>query len=304
MKKFFLLFFVFFFFIFNPSFSEDLLNPEDVSGTEDPNAESSSFEDTPDWVKRVEFSWKWETDKKPTFYFQTVQPLYQSYDNTACVFIQPRVSLRDERATYNLGLGYRELVSDSLLLGVNIFGDYEDLHEHGRIGLGLEALGEILEARLNGYVGVTTKRVISQTSSGVTTYEKVADGLDFELGAPIPYMPWLKVYASSFWYDFAKFNDKHGWKARLEATLNDAVTLELFTWDDNKGGQEYGGRFRFNLAFDGLADFKSAFALSDEPFPKKDLTEQILIPVERDFDITVEKWSESATMSVEIGRGT
>ncbi len=260
-------------------------------------------DDTPDWLKRIELSAQWETDRHPTFYFQTVQPLYQDETKIDTVFIQPRVSLRADNLTYNLGMGYRKLTSENLLLGANIFGDYQDLHEHGRLGVGVEALGQILEARLNGYVGVTTKRAINDTPSS-TTYEKVADGLDFELGAPIPYLPWFKIYSSGFWYDFDKFKDKYGWKNRLEIKPNAAITVEFYAWDDNKGEQEYGGRLRFNLVFDSMGDFKEAFKLAEEPFPKKDLTKQTLIPVERNFDIVVEKWSEGSGFQVEIGRGS
>jgi hypothetical protein len=59
---------------------------------------------------------------------------------------------------------------------------------------------------------------------------------------------------------------------------------------------------RFNLAFDRLVDFRDVFMLTDEPFPERDLTEQTLIPVERDFDIVVEKWTDSAGFVVEVGR--
>ncbi len=260
------------------------------------------FKDTPDWLKRVELSAQWETDQHTIFYFQTIQPLYQSIDKVDTIFIQPRVSLQADDLTYNLGVGYRKLASENLLWGMNLFGDYQDLYGHGRLGIGLEALGQILEARFNSYFGITTKRVVEENSSS-TTYERVADGLDFELGTPLPYLPWLKIYSSGFWYDFDKFKDKYGWRARLEARISDAMRLELYTWDDNKGEQEYGGRLRFTLAIDTLSDFKEALILTSEPFPKKDLTEQTLIPVERNFDIVVEKWVESASMTIEIGRG-
>ncbi len=264
---------------------------------------SSFSQETPEWLKRVEISAQYESDSRPIFYFQTVQPLYQSPDKVDTLFYQPRISLKGGDLTYNIGLGYRKLARDNLLLGANIFGDYQDLHEHGRLGVGFEALGEILEARFNSYFGITTKRVVEDSPSS-TTYERVADGLDFEVGAPLPYLPWLKFYASGFWYDFDKFSDKAGWKTRLEARLNDALLLEFYTWDDNKGEQEYGGRVRCNIAFDKLSDFKEAFALSDEPFPGRDLKEETLKPVERNYEIVVEKWSESAGMTIEIGRGS
>ncbi len=265
--------------------------------------EPSFAKDIPQWLERVELSAQYESDKKPTFYFQTVQPLYQSDDKIETFFYQPRISLRGGDLTYNVGIGYRKLVRENLLLGINLFGDYQDLHEHGRIGVGFEALGQIIEARLNGYFRVTPTRIVEDITAS-TTYERVANGADFELGAPIPYLPWLKVYASGFWYNFTRFSDKCGWKSRLEAKLSKSVTLEFYTWDDNKGSLEYGGGARFNIAFDKLSDFKEAFKLSDKPFPEKDLTKQALIPVERNYDIVVEKWSESKVggVTVEIKR--
>ncbi len=249
-------------------------------------------QDTPDWLKRVEFSAQYETKQKPTLYFETVQPIYQSEDKVNTFFYQPRVSMQSSDLTYNIGVGYRELVSDNLLLGYNLFGDYEDLHEHARIGVGFEALSRIWEARLNAYFGLTTKRVVEQSASS-TTYERIADGLDLELGAPIPHFPWLKLYGSGFWYDYDKFSDKVGWKTRLEAKLNEAIVIEAYLWDDNKGDIEVGGRLRVKFVFDNLLDIKQILARSSEAFPEKDLTEQTLIPVERNHDIVVERWSES-----------
>jgi len=257
----------------------------------------------PDWLERVSFSFEFESDKHPTFYFETVQPLYQTLDILDTYFIQPRVSLRGGDLTYNLGLGYRKIINPNLLLGVNFFGDYQDLHEHGRAGLGFEALSQLWEARLNGYFGITSKRVVEDSPTS-TTYEKIADGLDFELGTPVPYLPWLKVYGSGFWYDFSRFNDKRGWKSRLEAKPTDFLTVDMYVWDDNKGETEYGIKFDTKIPFHGfsLKELCSLFKLAKEPYPEKDLKEYVLIPVERNFDIVVEKWIETAGVSIEVGR--
>ena len=259
-------------------------------------------EELPKWVERLEYSLQLESGKKPTFYFQTVQPLYQSDDKLHTYYIQPRVSIYNERTTSNLGFGYRRLTSENLILGINVFADYQDLNRHGRAGAGFEALGQVLELRLNSYFGgITPKRTVEQ-SGNATTIEKVADGIDYELGAPLPYLPWLKLYGSGFWYDFENFGDKVGWKSRLEATLNKYVKAEFYTWDDNKGEQEFGGRLRFNIAFNTFGDILKTFHFSEESFPHKDLSEQLLIPVERDFNITVEKHTESGGFVVEAGR--
>jgi len=256
----------------------------------------------PDWLKRVEYSVEVQTAKKPTFYFQTVQPLYQDADKINTVFIQPRVSLLEGRSTYNLGIGYRRLVSDNLLLGINTFLDYEDLHRHSRAGLGVEALGQIFEARINSYFAGLSNKIFIKDTPASQTIERVVDGGDFEIGAPLPYLPWLKIYGSGFWYDFKIFDDKFGWKTRMEAKVNDSLRLELYTFDDNKGDTEYGARLRFQIAFDSLFDLKDSFKFSQEAYPKKDLRDETLIPVERNFEIIVEKAVVTGGLTVEAGR--
>ncbi len=263
---------------------------------------SNSSEDIPAWVKRIEFSAQLETDKNPLFYFQTVQPFHQNPDKTDALFIQPRVHVRAGRTTSNLGIGYRRLASENWIWGANLFADYQDLHRHGRLGLGLEALGQIIEFRANSYFGGITNKKRIQDSASVNIYEEAVDGVDAELGFPLPYLPWLKLYGSGLWYDFKKFDDRTGWKSRLEAKVNEALRLEFYTWDDNKGEQEYGGRIRINMAFASFFDFKDVFRFSSEAFPQKDLKEDVLIPVERSFDVTVEKWQETGGLTVEAGR--
>ncbi len=260
----------------------------------------ASPEEKPDWLKRVELSVQCETDQKPMFYFQMVQPLYQ--DEQSTVFYQPRVSLKDGTFTYNLGLGYRWLLGEDLLLGINLFGDYQDRYEHGRAGLGFEAIGQVWELRTNGYFGITSKRVVEESAT-TTVYERVADGWDFEIGAPVPYLPWLKVYGSGFWYDFENFSDRKGWRLRVEAKLSDAVLWEFYTWDDNKGEQEYGTRLRCRLTFDKPSDLVKGLKISRHPFEHRDLRCEMLKPVERNYEIVVEKWSESASVTIEVGRG-
>lgn len=255
----------------------------------------------PDWVKRIEFSTQWETDQKPLLYFQTVQPLYQTDTKEDTVFIQPRVSLQDEIYTYNLGFGYRKLASENLLLGINLFGDFQEKYSHGRTGIGLEALGQVLEARMNSYIGITEQREVAQ-ATGSTTYERIANGFDYELGTAVPYVPWLKVFGSGFWYDFNNSSNKAGWKGRMEAKLSDSLRLEFFTWDDNKGDQEFGGRLRFSVDFSTFSDVANAFKIADEPFPNKDLKEDMLIPVERHHEIIVEKFIRSGGLTIEAGR--
>lgn len=266
------------------------------------HAQAEDGAEAPAWLKRTEFSLQVESDQKPRIFLQTVQPLYQDADKVNTFFIQPRASVQSENGTYNLGLGYRRLSSENLILGTNFFFDFEGQHRHGRVGVGAEALGQVFEARVNSYFGNITNKVEVGTAGSGVLIERVAQGGDLELGMPVPYMPWLKMYGSGAWYDHDRSPDRFGWKSRLEARLNDHVRFEFYTWDDNKGDTEYGGRFRFNIAFGNPFEVTDALKLSDEPFPKKDLSEELLIPVEREFDITVERYLDQGGLVVEAGR--
>lgn len=278
-----------------------------AGGLEPTEDESERMADeTSDWLKRVDWGFSAGTDVKPTYYFQTVQPLYQSYHKDETLFIQPRVNIVRDSGTevYNLGLGYRWLTPDeSRLYGLNTFYDYSAEHSHYRVGVGSELLGKILEARLNTYWGLSSRRTVSRTGASAT-YEKVVDGLDFELGGPfIPHLPWIKLYGSGFWYDYKHGDDCEGWKLRTRLQRIKTSSLDFILWDDNKGDTEFQIDCRITIPFDTWQDILDSFERSDEPYPDRDLKEEMLEPVERDYNIKVEKWIETVGTTIEVKRG-
>jgi hypothetical protein len=261
-------------------------------------------DEIPGWLKRTSYGISIESDQEPRVYIETVQPLYQDFDRINTVFTHGRITLQNERGTYSLGLGYRRLLNEELLGGINTFFDYQDINQHYRTGLGLEAIGKRLEGRFNTYFGLSPTRTIWETAAQAS-YEKVVDGYDIELGGPIPYLPWLKLYGSYYEYDFKKFSDMKGWKIRGEVKPFECLTINLETYDDNKGSQAYRIDTRFTLAFDSFAlgDIIPAFKPSEDPFPEVDLRERTLDRVERNFNIQVEKWTVGAAATIEIKRG-
>ena len=259
----------------------------------------------PEWLKRTSYGVSVETDQKPRIYLETVQPLYQSEDKVNTFFTHDRISILDDRGTYSAGLGYRKLMFDNALLaGVNSFFDYQDLHKHYRTGVGLEALTKTLEFRTNTYIHLSPERTVEDDLSG-TTYEKVVDGLDVELGAPVPYFPWLKVFAQYYYYDYKKFKDMTGNKLRLEIKPVKFIVCNLATYDDTKGDREYLMDARFSLAVDDftLKSIFAAFKADNEAFPDIDLKKRTLDRVERNFNIQVEKWKKNGNGVIEIRRG-
>jgi len=234
---------------------------------------------------------------------ETVQPLYQTEDRTHTFFTHDRISVQDERGTYSFGLGYRRLLlNENLLVGINNFFDFQDLHKHYRTDVGLEAITKYLEFRTNSYFALSPKRLVAEDSVS-QTYEKVVNGGDVELGGPIPYLPWWKIFGSYYRYDYRKFKDKQGWRLRSEIKPFKYITFNLETYDDNKGKREYLMDTRFNLVFDSLTSksILSAFGFNKEPFAEVDLKKRTLDRVERNFNIEVEKWRESGGAIFEVG---
>jgi len=86
---------------------------------------------------------------------------------------------------------------------------------------------------------------------------------------PIPYLPWIKIYGSGFFYDYRKFENKYGWKTRIDAKLTKATSVELYITDDNKGSAEIGGKLSVNIALDSLSDVKNMLKISDQYIPQK-----------------------------------
>ena len=259
----------------------------------------------PDWLKRTSYGVVMETEQAPRIYVETVQPLYQSPDKIDTFFTHGRISHQDYRGTYSLGLGYRRLMfKDNLLAGINTFFDYQDLHQHYRQGAGLELITKLAEFRTNSYFGLSSKRTV-ESSAGSETYERVLNGGDVEVGTPLPYLPWCKIFASFYSYDYRKIDkDMSGWKLRGELKPFKFFVVNLETYDDNKGDREYTVDSRFNLVFDNFTpkSIISALKAAKEPYPDVDLAERTLDRVERNFTIQLEKWRETAGMTIEVGR--
>ena len=261
----------------------------------------------PDWLKRTNFAVEAGTNQKPKYFFETIQPLLGTQEKDVVFFNQSRISERESRPTYNLGLGLRKIFRDAYLLGINSFYDYQDLHKHSRGGVGFEAINDKgLEARINTYIRISNKRLVGENTAN-EYYEKVANGLDWELGAPLPYLPLLKIYGGGNWYNFEHFKNKYGWKMRLEYTpiKYSRINLEILN-DTKRKNTDWRVEGAITLAFTSfsLSDIIKDIKGSKSAYPKIDLRDKVLDRVVRDFDITVIKSTKikATGLTIEGGR--
>jgi hypothetical protein len=258
----------------------------------------------PEWLRRVELGVQ-HGSEKPRYHIETVQPLYQTRDQTYTFFVHPRISSTDEDWTANLGLGYRQLFFDKQWLGgINAFYDYADAHNHYRMGVGLELMSRYLELRSNSYLPLSYPRRITQDANQ-KIYEKAHRGADVEAGGPVPYLPFFKLYGGYAYYDYTKGGevDSHIAKVRAEVKLARFLRLDAETFNDNKAPWEY----RFGLVF--TLDLErpwESFRPSAEAYPHPDMRHMTLHRVVRDHEIKVERYSKNkgTGVTVAIRRGT
>jgi adhesin/invasin len=145
-----------------------------------------------------------------------VAPLSDPKDIKNTFFTQDSIYHKDGRTTVNLGLGYRRLEMDNkLMLGINAFYDHEFPYNNTRTSIGLEARTTVGEVNFNQYWGVSGWK-----NAANSLQEKSLGGTDLELGVPLPYMNWAKVYGRGFiWYGVDGANDLKGTDVSLRAQV-------------------------------------------------------------------------------------
>lgn len=205
---------------------------ESVRGLAGQKAEDFLNESVFSHFERTEFSLQ-VGQGKPVFDLLTVQPLYESDDLAHTAFVQGSVFGYDGRTTVNLGLGYRRLLLDErLLAGLNVFFDHEFPKDHQRSSLGLELRSSVAELNVNRYFAVTGWRA---DRDGVQA--RTLPGHDIELGAALPYLPYVKAYAKTFkWYSYDGAADVKGATYSLAGHLLPGLQIEAGRTDYSSAG--------------------------------------------------------------------
>lgn len=134
------------------------------------------------------------------------------------VFNQTSLVNYDGRTTLNFGLGARHINdSDTVILGLNAFHDYEFGSDHRRASIGAEVLTSLFQLRANYYKALSGER----SYDGI--YETALDGHDIKFTYELPYFYDSDIYyMSSHWYDgsgFRSSTDEIGVTAEVASNL-------------------------------------------------------------------------------------
>ena len=183
----------------------------------------------------------------------------------------------DGRNTVNLGFGSRYINDpETLIIGGNIFYDYELDSDHERGGFGIEVLTSMLEFRANRYSAI----------SGTINYqgldETALDGHDMKLTANLPYL-----YSSEVYFEQSDYDDGGAYSVEMDEY---GVELEIapnlvFSFAEQR---EQGSRT------ERVASLTYSIALGDQNSPNREMQDgdwsaqlqpirdQLYRPVERE----------------------
>ena len=206
-------------------------------------------------------------------------------------------------STLNAGLGFRHLIGDDLLAGVNGYWDYRTTNystAHSRFGLGGELFWKTLSLTNNWYIAGTGTKTIN--TNNTEYYERVVPGWDFEIGYRLPSNPNVAFFARGFRWDYQERNDNTGIQGKVTYQMTPHVRVA--SWISNEipanHTQPNGG-----LDDDVVVGFN--FTLTANPVIykanniKQMLQQEMVKPVRRRYDVLLERWAKTSSFSNSVG---
>lgn len=256
-----------------------------------------------------------------------ILPVYRT--DTSALFLNPRATFGNEGAwDFNIGVGYRHLVADSVILGGNIYYDTSmRYHEnslilkreqryYGQIGTGVEVLTDWVNFRANGYLHVSGDAIVDDYyrfsdlgiygSGGAIT--EALSGFDGEVGFKIPGLSnyvetW--VYGGGYAFSGEHITNVNGYKARLEIIPAGLVRMSVGYSNDRIDGNQLEGSLALEIPFSvtNLASGKNPFeGMTDRLVGSRPLSERLVEPVSRGIDMKVktERFNSNSGLVEEV----
>ncbi|MGN7438026.1 MAG: inverse autotransporter beta domain-containing protein [Alcanivorax sp.] len=228
-------------------------------------------------------------------------PVWQNDTSMLFTDIRGKFDNRDSEEM-NLGLGYRQQINNSWILGGYAFYDRRNSGNDNtfhQATIGVEAMTEDLEFRINGYIpesseeeigGSTSTASINGGNFQIQNYsapkERALPGIDVEVGKGF-YLPknWeVWAYAGGYHFDASGYEDVTGPRGRVEISKNFDNGMRFTAGlesqsDDVRGGQTFGiARLRVPFSAFGGGDKTPSRSLSK-------LDQRMTTRIIRDVDI-------------------
>jgi hypothetical protein len=206
-------------------------------------------------------------------------------------------------STLNAGLGFRHLIGEDLLAGVNGYWDYRTTNystAHSRFGLGGELFWKTLSLTNNWYIAGTGTKTIN--TNNTEYYERVVPGWDFELGYRLPSNPNVAFFARGFRWDYQERNDNTGIQGKITYQVTPHVRVDSWISNEIPANQT-----QPNGGLDDDVVVGLNFRLTANPVIykanniKQMLQQEMVMPVRRRYDVLLERWAKTSSFTNSVG---
>ena len=235
-------------------------------------------------LKYFDISLDLQENQKPTIEIQSVSKLKE--DNDSAYFNQTNLSSYNGETTINLGFGKRKLYkNETVMLGSNVFVDYQFDESHLRNGLGIEAISSVFDLRGNYYNAISGFKATDEGR------EKALDGYDIQLNYHVTGKNNTDLYLQTFEWEnpnstYKEKGEKFGFVSQI-GNLN----LNLGYVNDNKNNDGFFAGVKLVVPL-GNTNEKQPEE-KKEPLQYVSVREKLYIPVKRENRIRVVKISKS-----------
>ena len=235
-------------------------------------------------VKYFDISVDLQENQKPSFEIQSVNKISENPDSA--IFNQTNIIAHDGDTTINLGLGKRKLINnDTVMLGSNLFIDYQLDESHLRKGLGVEAISSVFDLRGNYYNAISG---FKYTDEG---REKALDGYDLQLDYHMMVKNNTDLYFNTFeWEDpNSNYKDK-GEKFGVTSQIGN-LNFNLGYLNNNRNNDGFFADIKLVVPLGNANEKKSEVRTESSQYVS--VREKLYIPVKRENKIKVVKISKS-----------
>jgi len=235
-------------------------------------------------IKYFDISLDLQENQKPTIEIQSVSKIKE--DTDSAYFNQTNLSSYNGETTINLGFGKRKLYkNDTVMLGSNIFLDYQFDESHLRNGLGIEAISSVFDLRGNYYNAISGFKATDEGR------EKALDGYDIQINYHLVGKNNTDFYLNTFEWDnpnstFEEKGEKFGITSQI-GNLN----LDLGYLNDNKKNDGFYAGFKIVVPLGNINEKKPEARTDSLQYVS--VRDKLYIPVKRENKIKVVKISKS-----------
>jgi len=235
-------------------------------------------------LKYFDISLDIQENEKPTIEIQSVSKIKE--DDDSAFFNQTNLSSYAGETTINLGLGKRKLYkNETVMLGSNIFVDYQFDESHLRNGIGVEAISSVFDLIGNYYNAISGFKATDEGR------EKALDGYDLQINYHTGGKTNTDLYLNSFlWENPNSDYEEKGEKFGITSQIGN-LNFDLGYLNDNQNNDGFYAGIKLVVPLGNVENKKPETQTETSKYVS--VRDKLYIPVKRENKIKVVKISKS-----------